>query len=585
MILETPEKSVLVIPRVKPVVIVSHGANVGGNAGSIYVSATNKVLGRATAGAGPAEELDCTSFGRSLIDDANDVAAAATLGLSNTADDTKGDALIGFKQANSSGFVTGAVATTVSKKLQDFLSLKGDFGAVGDGVVNDAAAIQAAMDYASARGETVRLPAGVYYLGTTGLILKNNSYLEGAGSDYLGAKGTVLIYWGTDDAIKTENPINASTLANIHIKNLCIVCAVQTTNKAALADRASTRIWIENVATHGNEYGIILDQSELAVVENCHIENYVGATAGLWITNGSERTPGANQLFTNRVTVKQCQFHGTDGHGIVDDGGVTHVFKDNNFYGLQKQARFSGVSNLSVTGMEMEIPGVTCIEFATTKHGGGAGTPCSTVKMDSNFMVTGSALPLVTFANTNAVKSFNCQTNEFNNQHASGSPFSGLTTGCIERVGIGNFQTGISTADVGNTYNVAETYTVTWTAAGSAPSIGNGTLTGSYSRNGNTVVVSISLNIGSTTNLGAGAWSFSLPFTGVNAATVAGSCEGLIPGVKFVAGAVQLTAGNNKVQCVNDGNTNNQFTGTEPGPWGANSYLNMSITMPIGKGV
>jgi hypothetical protein len=44
------------------------------------VSATDKLLGRSTAGAGDVEEISCTSFGRSLIDDADAAAARATLG-------------------------------------------------------------------------------------------------------------------------------------------------------------------------------------------------------------------------------------------------------------------------------------------------------------------------------------------------------------------------------------------------------------------------------------------------------------------------------------------------------------------------
>ena len=39
------------------------------------------MLGRATAGAGDVEEITCTSFGRSLIDDADATAARTTLGL------------------------------------------------------------------------------------------------------------------------------------------------------------------------------------------------------------------------------------------------------------------------------------------------------------------------------------------------------------------------------------------------------------------------------------------------------------------------------------------------------------------------
>ena len=45
------------------------------------VSATDKVLGRVTAGAGNVEEIACTAAGRALLDDANATAQRVTLGL------------------------------------------------------------------------------------------------------------------------------------------------------------------------------------------------------------------------------------------------------------------------------------------------------------------------------------------------------------------------------------------------------------------------------------------------------------------------------------------------------------------------
>lgn len=56
-------------------------------------------------------------------------------------------------------------------------------------------------------------------------------------------------------------------------------------------------------------------------------------------------------------------------------------------------------------------------------------------------------------------------------------------------------------------------YTPAWTSTGTQPSLGNGTLTGSYVRIGDTVSFQMLLTIGSTTSIGTGTYALSLPFT------------------------------------------------------------------------
>jgi hypothetical protein len=62
----------------------------------------------------------------------------------------------------------GATAQTVQTKLEQYVSVK-DFGAVGDGVADDTAAIQAAIA-GSPTGSTIYFPAGTYFVTDTILI-------------------------------------------------------------------------------------------------------------------------------------------------------------------------------------------------------------------------------------------------------------------------------------------------------------------------------------------------------------------------------------------------------------------------------
>ena len=63
--------------------------------------------------------------------------------------------------------ITGATPRTVVSKLADTVSVK-DFGAVGDGVTDDTAAIQAAVNAVrAAGGGTIYFPTGTYLVSTT----------------------------------------------------------------------------------------------------------------------------------------------------------------------------------------------------------------------------------------------------------------------------------------------------------------------------------------------------------------------------------------------------------------------------------
>ena len=78
---------------------------------------------------------------------------------------------------------TGAVERTVESKLQDVVSVK-DFGAVGDGVADDTAAIQAAIDFACTSHRALYFPSSkpaFYYKITSPLTITKPISIYGEG--------------------------------------------------------------------------------------------------------------------------------------------------------------------------------------------------------------------------------------------------------------------------------------------------------------------------------------------------------------------------------------------------------------------
>lgn len=113
---------------------------------------------------------------------------------------------------------TGAQVRSVQSKLRDVVSVK-DFGAVGDGVTDDTAAIQAAIDAVSVNGGYVQFLSATYKITSTLNVIQSNVFLLGAGGDTAhdaGAQGeasaTQLVWAGATDGVmvKFASPTGAS---------------------------------------------------------------------------------------------------------------------------------------------------------------------------------------------------------------------------------------------------------------------------------------------------------------------------------------------------------------------------------------
>jgi len=135
--------------------------------------------------------------------------------------------------------------------------------------------------------------------------------------------------------------------------------------------------------------------------------------------------------------------------------------------------------------------------------------------------------------------------------------------------------TGNLTIDVDQT--AWTTYTPTWTATTTNPTLGNGTLTGHYKQIGKTVFVRVKLSWGSTTTGGSGDWRFSLPVTAASADGIQFPCT-MFNGVHWYEGTVNGTYANNTTYSAIIAQAGNQahsdgVNATSPFNWGSADSL------------
>ena len=100
-------------------------------------------------------------FTKDNIPGSNDYSSIYTA-LASTSSTSQGAALIGFKQANASGYLSGATARTVQTKLQEVVSVQ-DFGADPTGANDSTTAFTSAL----ATGLDVFVPNGTYKITST----------------------------------------------------------------------------------------------------------------------------------------------------------------------------------------------------------------------------------------------------------------------------------------------------------------------------------------------------------------------------------------------------------------------------------
>ena len=289
-----------------------------------------------------------------------------------------GASLIGFIHAG-----IGAIKRTVQDKMRETVSVL-DFGAVGDGVTDDTAAIQKAIDAVAVGGGTVLFPAGRTYIvaGSLSVLQKSSVCLVGQGNATAGAafgsilkftasSGTRLIdargsygfslkglyVWQSNAAYSgavvdlTHGPSNLDSAYSIIRENIFVVSGavkIIDVTKAIISTIAQNHFnggtRAVNCDTGATNYANVIN-----IIGNTHHNQtsapiYNGGSASInWNVSGNTFEPlstgAAGALWTKGIagltfTGNYCGDANATGYWVVFDGGVSGASVSGNLFAM-----------------------------------------------------------------------------------------------------------------------------------------------------------------------------------------------------------------------------------------------------------
>ncbi len=249
------------------------------------VSATDRLLGRSTAGAGDVEEITCTAAGRNLLDDADAAAQRTTLGLGTLA--TQSGTFSGTSSGTNTGdqtiTLTGDVTGTGTGSFTTAIAA----GVIVDTDVNASAAIagtKISPNFGSQNVVTTGTSTAASLIPTGSSVPTNGVYLPAANSVGISTNGTGRLFVASDGRVLhnhngavATNPFSAS-----HVPRL-ITTSTETTNYQGLGSIA-----------------------------------YNGSFAGLWLARSASATVNGVDALTSGNDIGDITFAGADGTAFIN---------------------------------------------------------------------------------------------------------------------------------------------------------------------------------------------------------------------------------------------------------------------------
>lgn len=187
----------------------------------------------------------------------------------------------------------GAVERLASEKLKEWVSVK-DFGAVGDGVTDDTAAIQAALDGLGIANNiklTVYFPPGIYVTSSP-IILRNSSV------SVIGAGPISTQIWCTGSnsdgiRIRRDDWADSGVIQGVSLSNFGLHKKGGTVTGACygIREQLSSGTSINNVGIYDFTYGLSKEgcvnsfTSQLKVFQGLYVTNTVTDSFGIKLTS------------------------------------------------------------------------------------------------------------------------------------------------------------------------------------------------------------------------------------------------------------------------------------------------------------
>jgi len=190
---------------------------------------------------------------------------------------------------------TGAVSRTVQGKLQEAVSVT-DFGAVGDGVTDDTAAIQAAID--ANQSAQVFFPSGTYLCSSA--ILLTDTAGHNFQGQLIGDRATITFTHSTlstaadkdmahgFQAFPLTNGVGGDItgMRGVLIQGLTINCP---TNGCGIYLANCQRTSIIQCIFVGGRYNVVEECCINTVHDRCYFSGFINAGLGLLMTNDTAR--------------------------------------------------------------------------------------------------------------------------------------------------------------------------------------------------------------------------------------------------------------------------------------------------------